>query len=296
MQNSKKMTLPPKKILVTSCKGGVGKSTVSANIAFALAKMGKKVLLCDLDFGNRCLDLILGVEDRIIYDIYDAACGRVPLEKAILQDDRSKNLWFVSAPYSYIKMLDEKSLGAFLDKAADHLGLEYIIMDSPCGNDVMLSVAAGVADSAFIVTMPYSTSIRSAEKTGAMLTRMNVQSQRLIINRFITDSKKRSAKSDQIKVIELIDKTRIRLIGAVPESELLVSLQNEGRLVDEGENSNAAQAFENIARRTTGQNVRLWHNFTANTTDSFLFRKHIKRVRMQKCSLPSLHTIRKKSS
>ena len=261
MQNEQFLSSSPKKILVTSCKGGVGKSTVSANLALWLAMLGKKVLLCDLDFGNRCLDLILGMEDRVIYDICDAASGRVPPERAILQDDRCERLWFISAPYSYIKRLDSRTFSAFLDRADRIFNFDYIIMDSPCGNDFMLEVAASVADSAFIITMPHATSLRSAGKTGSMLTRMKVGNQRLIINHFSTDGSKRGIKNDYRTSIKLIDQTRIRLIGVVPESKRLVSLQDEGRLADEAGSSNAAVAFENIARRVMGQNVRLMRNF-----------------------------------
>ena len=261
MHNEQEFKPFPKKILVTSCKGGVGKSTVSANLSLWLALLGKKVLLCDLDFGNRCLDLIMGLEDRVVYDICDAASGRVPAEKAILRDGRCERLRFVSAPYSYIKQLSQDALAAFLNRAATLYDLDYIIMDSPCGNDRMLDVAAASADSAFIVTMPHATALRSAEKTGYMLTRMKVGNQRLIINHFQTRGKRGKIKDDYRAIIELIDKTRIRLIGVIPESRRLVALQNEGRLTDEAECSNAAAAFENIACRVMGQNVRLMRNF-----------------------------------
>ena len=133
-------------ILFTSCKGGVGKSTVCANLAMAVAKRGRRVLLIDCDFGNRCLDLITGLSDEVIYDISDIAFGRIPMERAILRDRRNPNLFFIAAPYSLENRMNTFAFKSVVKRLVSTASYDYIFVDTPGGIGEPLMFAAGVAE------------------------------------------------------------------------------------------------------------------------------------------------------
>ena len=118
-------------ILITSCKGGVGKSTCAANLGMAMAQSGRRTLVCDCNFDMRCLDLLFGVESDVVYDLYDAAKGRAPLAKTILRDRRCESLGFLAAPYSGGDEITSGELRELIDACALGEGYEYIILDTP---------------------------------------------------------------------------------------------------------------------------------------------------------------------
>lgn len=247
-----------KVLMVTSFKGGVGKSTVAANIALRFACGGKKTLLVDCDFRMRSLDILLGVENNIVYDAGDVLTERADLAKAILTDVRNDNLYFLPAPYNWQEGIDSKAFADMLKKAGEFLRLDYIILDTPGSSGQEFSAAASVADMAYIVANHSFPSIRAAEVTGRELEKMGVADRGLIINMFDMSGKDSGKKPS---VVEIIDRTYLRLVGIVPFDSKMPMLQDEGKLVDSIKECNVAKAFTNICNRTEGKNVPLFTGF-----------------------------------
>ena len=247
-----------KVLMVTSFKGGVGKSTVAANIALRFACGGKKTLLVDCDFRMRSLDILLGLEDNIVYDAGDVLTGNAEISKAILTDKRSNNLFFLPAPYNWQDGIDSKKFADMLKEAEKFLMLDYIILDTPGSSGQEFSAAAEVSDMAYIVANHSFPSIRAAEVTGRELEKMGVEDRKLIINMFDMSGKDSSKKPS---VVEIIDRTYLMLVGIVPFDSKMSVLQDEGKLVDSIKECNVAKAFTNICNRTEGKNVPLFTGF-----------------------------------
>lgn len=245
-------------ILVTSCKGGVGKSTCAANLAAAFALRGKKTLLCDCDFDMRCLDLMLGVENDVVYDLYDAATGRAPLSKALIRDERCGNLYLLAAPYSGGDTLTPEMIAAVFG-AASADGFEYIIVDTP-GTLVPKSVLlTGMARGAVIVASHQPVSIRAADRTAEYLSGYRVPELRLLINEFDVDA---AIHGTRPGINEIIDRTSIQLGGIVPYDRRLMLTCEAGELCAfDPKLGNAAAAFDNIAARLSGRYAPLFSGF-----------------------------------
>ena len=246
-----------KTVIVTSCKGGVGKSTVTANLAYALAKRGKRTLALDCDFSNRSLDLIFGHENSVIYDICDVIYGRAEIEDAVIKDGRSENLFFCPAPLEKEEDFSSEAFYEALEKAKEKFELDFIIIDTPGASGGIVEMVAERADEALIVVSHQPTATRAAERTGMMLDSMGVKEQRLIVNAFDADA---VSKELRLGVNELIDKTRTRIIGIVPQDYELSLSQEYGMLCAQIDNKNMkriAVAFDNIAARLCSASVPL---------------------------------------
>ena len=242
-------------ILVTSCKGGVGKSTVSANLGMALAKKGHRTLLVDCDFGIRCLDVITGLTDSAVYDVADFVTGRAPLEKCAVGVSGTDNLMLIAAPYDIGHNAPNRAeFRSAIRNVAETGGFEYIILDTPGGFGESLYMAAETADAAYIVVSPDLTAIRAAEKTADFLEDCGVATRRLIINKLAGKSVRRAKNA----VLELINSTHVRLIGCIPYDKELIEAGNDGRLIDEMECEICTEAFYNLAIRTTGVQLPLF--------------------------------------
>ncbi len=241
-------------IMITSCKGGVGKSTIAANLAMAIALAGKRVLLMDCDFGNRCLDLITGLSDDVIYDIADIASGKIPCDRVVIQDHRSENLFFVAAPYGYDSRINAFSFQFAVKSLKESGNYDFVIIDTPGDIGEALMLAAGVSDTAYIVSDLTRTAIRAAEKTSDALLRRGVASRALLINR-LTGTSAQKAKDE---IISVIDNTSLKLVGVIPYDPELITAGNRGILVDEMLSFNVTRAFDNIASRTLGERRRLF--------------------------------------
>lgn len=244
---------------VTSCKGGVGKSTIAANLAAALAEIGYRVLLVDCDFTVRSLDLILGLEDRAIYDVYDVISGSVSPDKALIKDPRSENLFFLCAPYGKTEdMIEEDRFGPMILNYAKEGGFDYIILDTPGDIGKSFQMAASVSDSALVVSTNQPTSLRAAERTGAMLAEKGVGTRKLVINCFDTG---RVTFSAEHSLTGLIDETSIQLIGIIPFDIRVMEAQSRRELVFSLKDSNVPVAYRNIAQRLNGIQIPLFTGF-----------------------------------
>ncbi|MBE6631220.1 MAG: septum site-determining protein MinD [Ruminococcaceae bacterium] len=245
-------------IMITSCKGGVGKSTFAANLSMTLALMGKKTMVIDCDFGMRSLDLIMGLESNIIYDICDVVNRDIPFEKALVRDERSEKLFFCASPYRYEEKMDPEKFKSYIEDAASSLGFDYVIIDTPGGFGEPIDLACTVANQAIILTTYQPSPMRAAERTGMALEERGISNKRLVINFF---DEGRVKKNIQPGVIDTIDKTRIQLLGIVPEDHTVAEAQGRGALVDSFGKTNTVRAYLNIAQRLDGFSVPLLSGF-----------------------------------
>ncbi len=245
-------------ITVTSFKGGVGKSTIAANLAFSFSAFGKRTLLVDCDFRMRSLDILLGLENEIVHDAGDVLMSNVPIDKAIIRDRRNENLYFLPAPFNYRGGIDSKAFSDMLEEVKKKYLLSYIILDTPGSSGEEFSAAAACSDEAYIVATHSFPSIRAAECTGRELESLGVQDRKLIINMFDMSGKDSNKKPS---VVHIIDKTYLRLAGIVPYDSRLVLMQDQGQLIDVAADTNIAKAFSNICKRAEGKNVPLFTCF-----------------------------------
>ncbi|MBR3118407.1 septum site-determining protein MinD [Oceanobacillus profundus] len=241
-------------IVITSGKGGVGKTTTSANIGTALALMEKKVCLIDTDIGLRNLDVIMGLENRIIYDIVDVIEGRCKLKQALIKDKRFDYLSLLPAAQTSDKTAvttsGMKEIVAELKQEYD-----YIIIDCPAGIEQGFQNAVSGADRAIVVTTPEKSSVRDADRIVGLLEKEDMsESPRLIINRIRNHMMKNG---DMIDIEDIVQLLSIDLIGVVIDDDEVIKASNKGEPIAMNPNSKASIAYRNIARRILGETVPL---------------------------------------
>jgi len=246
-------------IMVTSCKGGVGKSTICANLAHMLSSCGHRTLLLDCDFGNRSLDLFLGVQNRVIYDLSDIVLRQLPPEKAVIQCGDTENLFFCAAPYD----LDENLItpSAFANAVTllvDRYQPQFVLIDTPGNIGHAFHLASGVATEAFVVSTCQPVAIRAAERTGILLQEYGIEYRRLIINMFAPSQ---FASAPDSSPLAIIDETCLRLLGIIPFDPAVMTLQAEGKGVDLLRHSDVPCAYRNLLSRILGMNVPLFTDF-----------------------------------
>lgn len=238
-------------VTVTSGKGGVGKTTTTANIATALALDGAKVVCIDADIGLRNLDVVLGLENRIVYDIVHVVEGVAKLKQAMIRDKRLPHLYLIPAAQTR-----DKSAVAPSDmvRVCDELREEFdfIILDSPAGIERGFRNALAPANKVLIVTNPEVSAVRDADRIIGLVESEQKGPPSLIINRLKPEMVKRG---DMLSIDDVLDVLAIDLIGVVPEDEQIVVGSNRGNPVALDEKSRAGQAFRDIARRLKGENV-----------------------------------------
>jgi len=244
-----------KKLMVTSSKGGIGKSTVSTGLGLSLARAGKKVLLVDCDFGNCCLDMILGVESRVLFTVSDVAAGVATAEDALLHPDApgGENLFFCAAPRGGTLPPEKEALLSALRALEEATNPDVVIIDTAAGIEVPTMLASDYADGAIVVASQMPVSLRAAETTGRRLMAEGISYIRLVINAFEGDAAKRRIRAG---ILSIIDQTEIVAIGIVPRDRELMLAQESGKVPPV--KSPASQAFDNIARRLSGDSVRLF--------------------------------------
>jgi len=240
-----------KVITVTSGKGGVGKTTTVANIAVALATDGKRVVCIDGDIGLRNLDVVMGLENRIVYDIVDIIEGRCRTRQAMIRDKRLPELFLIPAAQTRDKNAVSPS---DMVRLCDELRAEvdWILIDSPAGIERGFRNSIAAADNILIVTNPEMSAVRDADRVIGLLEAEEKASPSLIINRLNPSMVRRG---DMLSTDDVYDLLRIDVIGIVPEDENVVVASNKGApLALEGK-TRAGQAFRNIARRLNGEEV-----------------------------------------
>ncbi len=240
-------------IVVTSGKGGVGKTTTSANIGTALALMDKKVCLIDTDIGLRNLDVIMGLENRIIYDIVDVIQGRCKLKQALVKDKRFDSLVLLPASQTSDKSaITEDGMVQIISELKQ--SYDYIIVDCPAGIEQGFKNAIAGADQAVVVTTPEKSSVRDADRIIGLLEQEDIQPPNLIINRIRNHMMKNG---DMLDIDEIMQVLSIDLIGVVQDDDEVIKASNSGEPIALQSKPKSAIAYRNIARRILGESVPL---------------------------------------
>ncbi len=239
-------------IVITSGKGGVGKTTTTANVGTGLAKLNKKVVLIDTDIGLRNLDVVMGLENRIVYNLVDVIEGNCRIKQALIKDKRYPNLYLLPSAQTRDKNSvspeQMKKLAAELKDEFD-----YILLDCPAGIEQGFLNAIAGADSALVVTTPEVSAVRDADRIIGLLEAHEVKKTNLIVNRLRTDMVKRG---DMMSADDVVEILAIDLIGVVPDDENIVVSTNQGEPLV-GSDSLAGKAYMNICHRIIGEEVPL---------------------------------------
>ncbi|WP_059103925.1 septum site-determining protein MinD [Shouchella shacheensis] len=240
-------------IVITSGKGGVGKTTTSANIGTALALSGKKVCLIDADIGLRNLDVVMGLENRIIYDLVDVIEGRCKLRQALIKDKRFECLFLLPAAQTKDKTSIEP------EQMKDIVGelkqeYDYVLIDCPAGIEHGFRNAVAGADKAIVVTTPEVSAVRDADRIIGLLEQENVERPRLVVNRIRT---RMVQNGEMLDVEEITSILAIDLLGIVIDDEEVIKHSNKGEPIALHTSSKASIAYRNIGRRILGETVPL---------------------------------------
>lgn len=242
-------------IVITSGKGGVGKTTASANIGVALAQTGVSVAMVDMDIGLRNLDILMGLENRVVYNLVDVVEERCKLRQALVKDKRLPNLCLLPAAQTR----DKTAVNAEqMKKLCGELkGLfDYVIVDSPAGIESGFQNAVAGAEEAIVITTPEMSAVRDADRIiGLLEARKDEISQyRLVLNRIRPSM---VATNDMMSVEDVLEILSVKLLGVVPEDEQIIVSTNKGEPVAGTDNTRSGLAFRNIARRLRGEDVPL---------------------------------------
>ena len=251
MVQENKVQLESRVIVITSGKGGVGKTTAVANIGISVARLGYRVVLIDADIGLRNLDLLLGLENRVLYTAMEVLDGKCRLDQALIRDKRWKNLALLPISKNRQRYnVDQQGITALV-KSLQELGYQYIVIDCPAGIDVGFINAITPADEAIVVTTPEITAIRDADRVTGLLEANNIFNVKLLLNRVRIEIIQRN---DIMSVDDVQEILGIPLLGAVPEDSNVIVATNRGEpLVLRKKITLSGIAFENAARRLIGR-------------------------------------------
>ncbi|WP_300380241.1 septum site-determining protein MinD [Clostridium sp.] len=260
-------------IVITSGKGGVGKTTTTANIGTALAGLNKRVVVVDGDTGLRNLDVLMGLENRIVYTITDVLENRCRLKQALIKDKRYSNLCLL--PTAQTKDKDDI-------RPQDMLGLinqlkedfDYVLIDCPAGIEQGFENSVIGADRAVVVVNPEITSVRDADRVIGKLDAKGLEDHAVIVNRLNYEMAQRG---DMLDVSDIIETLSIELLGVVPDDKYITVSTNKGEPIVLDEKSISGQAFKNIARRLNGEEVPLLDLRTGGDGFFAAFKKLFKR-------------------
>ncbi len=247
-----------KVIVVTSGKGGVGKTTTSASMSAGLALKGYKVAVIDFDVGLRNLDLIMGCERRVVYDFVNVVQGEATLKQALIKDKKTDNLYILAASQTRDKdALTSEGVGKVIEDLKKD-GFDYIICDSPAGIEKGAQLALYFADEAIIVTNPEVSSVRDSDRILGVLQAKSQRAEKgeepivehLVLTRY---NPERVEQGEMLSVEDVIDLLSIKLLGVTPESEDVLNASNSGMPVILEENSLVADAYKDIVDRFLGK-------------------------------------------
>ena len=239
-------------IVITSGKGGVGKTTTSANLGCGLTISGKKVALVDADIGLRNLDVVMGLENRIVYDLVDVVEGSCRLKQALIKDKRYEGLYLLPAAQTRDKNAVSPEQMKKLCENLKEEGFDYIIIDCPAGIEQGFKNAISGADRAIVVTTPEVSAVRDADRIIGLLEANGLNSPKLILNRLRIDMVKRG---DMMTLDDVNEILAIDILGVVPDDESIVITTNRGEPAVSVDDSKAGQAFRNITKRILGEEV-----------------------------------------
>lgn len=240
-------------IVVTSGKGGVGKSTTTVNIGTALALAGKKVCLVDTDIGLRNLDVLLGLENRIIYDLVDAIEKKCRIQQALIKDKRCEELYLLPSAQTKDKTcISSNQLRWLVAELKEEF--DYVIIDCPAGIEMGFQNAISGADQAIVVTTPESTAIRDADRVIGLLEKEQIAPPKLVVNRLRKQLVKMGGMMDVDEVVSML---AIDLLGVVPDDDQVIHAGNMGEPIVFDSRNQAGKAYRNIARRIQGEMVPL---------------------------------------
>lgn len=238
-------------IVITSGKGGVGKTTTTANIGTALAAMGKKVVVVDGDTGLRNLDVLMGLENRIVFTLLDVLEEKCRLKQALIKDKRFNNLFMLPTAQTRDKNdVDSEKMLSTVNQLKEEF--DYVIIDCPAGIEQGFENAVVGADRAIVVVNPELTSVRDADRVIGKLDSKGLERHELVINRLNHEMVK---KGDMLDINDILDSLAIKLIGVVPDDRNVTVSTNKGEPIVLDDKAFSGQAFKNIAKRIVGEEV-----------------------------------------
>ena len=237
-------------IVITSGKGGVGKTTTTANIGIGLASKGKKVVVIDTDLGLRNLDVVMGLENRIVYNLVDVINGSCRLKQALIKDRRYPDLFLLPSAQTKDKSaVSPEQMIKLTDELREEF--DYVLLDCPAGIEQGFRNAIAGADKAIVVTTPEVSAIRDADRIIGLLEASDLRDIHLIINRLRPDM---IARGDMMSVDDVTEILAVDLIGTILDDEQIVVASNQGEPLS-GQNSQAEEEYKNICRRLLGEEV-----------------------------------------
>lgn len=243
-----------KTIVITSGKGGVGKTTSTANIGTALALQGHKVCLIDMDIGLRNLDVVLGLENRIIYDVIDVAEGRAKVHQALIKDKRFEDLLFLlpASQHADKNAIQPERMKEIVNELKEFY--DYILIDSPAGIEQGFENSVIAADAAILITTPEISAIRDADRIIGILEQRDIEAPKLVINRI---RKEMMDSGDVMDVEEITRHLSVELLGIIYDDDEVVRTANKGNPVVLDPDFISSRGYRNIARRILGESVPL---------------------------------------
>jgi septum site-determining protein MinD len=252
-------------IVITSGKGGVGKTTTTANIGTGLALRGKKVVLIDTDIGLRNLDVVLGLENRIVYDLVDVVEGNCRLKQALIKDKRYEGLYLLPAAQTRDKSaVNPEQMIKLTSELKEEF--DFVVVDCPAGIEQGFKNAIAGADKAIVVTTPEVSAVRDADRIIGLLESSEIRNPKLLVNRVRVDMVKRG---DMMSIDDIIDILAIDLIGVVPDDEKIVVSTNRGEPAVNDDKSEAGKAYREITERILGKEIPI---LDLNSDDGLMFK------------------------